>query len=223
MTPGGTVIQAPIWTCKRPRRDLRSCLRRRDDPWSSSADMLKGERDSINLNEGHPGSTLCNMQWASSILQGFPSPHGTGKVGVRVHGDAQAGRRLRRIAAAASRRRDAVPFGAARNMGTSDGRAGTGEGLALAEVDPELHAVLQLASAAELEEISGVLFGDSPFSPVLKSVVRDTEPVSLAYLGRESAIRHIDSRFRFLAANSQQVLSGFRPSYRDALLQVRLK
>ena len=41
--------------------------------------------------------------------------------------------------------------------------------------------------------------GVSPLSPVLKSLLADNEPAAVLHRGRESLMRRIESRFRFLA------------------------
>ncbi|KAK9822234.1 hypothetical protein WJX81_003153 [Elliptochloris bilobata] len=92
---------------------------------------------------------------------------------------------------------------------------------AAADVDSELWAVLDLCSDDELEEVHGVLFGVSPLSPVVKSLVADNEPAAVALRGRAALMHRLEARFRFLAADSSAVLRGHRPSYREALLYLR--
>ncbi|KAK9810268.1 hypothetical protein WJX72_007661 [[Myrmecia] bisecta] len=89
------------------------------------------------------------------------------------------------------------------------------------DVDRELWEVLDMADDEELEELHNILYGRSPLSPVIKSLVVDNEPPAVAVRGREATMRRIDARFRFLAADSAATLRGHRPSYREALLTVR--
>lgn len=89
------------------------------------------------------------------------------------------------------------------------------------DVDKELWEVLDLCSDEELETIYDVLFGASPFSPVVKSMVKEDEPPLLQLRGRTSIMHKIESRFRFLAADSTATMRGKRPSYREALLLIR--
>eukprot|EP00208_Stichococcus_sp_RCC1054_P004108 CAMPEP_0206134656 /NCGR_PEP_ID=MMETSP1473-20131121/134_1 /ASSEMBLY_ACC=CAM_ASM_001109 /TAXON_ID=1461547 /ORGANISM="Stichococcus sp, Strain RCC1054" /LENGTH=373 /DNA_ID=CAMNT_0053526275 /DNA_START=271 /DNA_END=1393 /DNA_ORIENTATION=- len=89
------------------------------------------------------------------------------------------------------------------------------------EVDNELWEVLELCSMEELEEVYDCLFGASPLSPVVKSLVTESEPAAGHLRGRDSLMRSIDQRFRFLAADAGATLRGRWPSYREALLSVR--
>ncbi|KIY99117.1 hypothetical protein MNEG_8844 [Monoraphidium neglectum] len=72
-----------------------------------------------------------------------------------------------------------------------------------------------------LEQLYAILFGPSPFSPVVKTLVAQDEPAALQQRGRASVMHKIESRFRFLSANSASTLRGKWPSYREALLLVR--
>ncbi|KAG0583487.1 hypothetical protein KC19_3G140200 [Ceratodon purpureus] len=101
-----------------------------------------------------------------------------------------------------------------------------------AAFDPELHSVLELASDAELTELSNILYGQSPLSPLLKSVApgdgsnRGTIAEAMheqQYGGRDALMERLESRFMFLAADAKATLSGRRPTYRDVLLRVRSK
>lgn len=101
-----------------------------------------------------------------------------------------------------------------------------------AAFDPELHSVLELASDAELSELSSILYGQSPLSPLLKSVApgdgsnRGTIAEAMheqEYGGRDALMERLESRFMFLAADAKATLSGRRPTYRDVLLRVREK
>lgn len=95
------------------------------------------------------------------------------------------------------------------------------EPLSPMDVDPELWAVLDLCSDDELESLYNILHSTSPFSPVLKSlVVQDKEPALISQRGRRSVMHKIESKFRFLAADSATLLRGARPSYRCALLNI---
>lgn len=89
------------------------------------------------------------------------------------------------------------------------------------DVDQELWEVLDLCSIDELEEVYDCLFGASPLSPVVKSIVTENEPAAGHLRGRSSLMRVIDQRFRFLAADAGAMMRGRRPSYRESLLSVR--
>eukprot|EP00879_Flechtneria_rotunda_P018162 GHRR01019049.1.p1 GENE.GHRR01019049.1~~GHRR01019049.1.p1 ORF type:complete len:253 (+),score=57.54 GHRR01019049.1:100-858(+) len=95
------------------------------------------------------------------------------------------------------------------------------EPLSTLDVDRELWAVLDLCSDEELESLYNILFGASPFSPIVKSIVKEDEPPLLQLRGRSSIMHKVESRFRFLAADSTATLRGKRPSYREALLLIR--
>ncbi|CAH9142460.1 unnamed protein product [Cuscuta epithymum] len=93
--------------------------------------------------------------------------------------------------------------------------------------DPKLRAVLELATDSELYELERILFGPSYWSPLLKSIT-NREYNGFAMLEddfneREAFISMLESRFLYLAADAQSTLRGRRPSYRDALLNVRKK
>eukprot|EP01018_Ginkgo_biloba_P005021 Gb_14792 [translate_table: standard] len=95
-------------------------------------------------------------------------------------------------------------------------------------LDPELRMVLELASDAELSELSDILYGRSILSPLLKSVTyRDGPHDEILHTddqdGREALMERLESRFLFLAADAKATLSGRRPSYHNVLLQVRKK
>ncbi|KAI8464180.1 MAG: hypothetical protein J3K34DRAFT_474538 [Monoraphidium minutum] len=89
------------------------------------------------------------------------------------------------------------------------------------DVDQELWQVLDLCSDEHLEQLYAILYGASPFSPVVKTLVAQDEPAALQARGRASVMHKIESRFRFLSANSTSTLRGKWPSYREALLLVR--
>lgn len=91
--------------------------------------------------------------------------------------------------------------------------------------DPELRAVLELATDSELYELERILFGPSYFSPWLKSI---TKRANTDYIlieedpqEREEYIALLESRFLYLAADARYTLRGWRPSYRNVLLDVR--
>ncbi|KAL2622337.1 hypothetical protein R1flu_002542 [Riccia fluitans] len=96
--------------------------------------------------------------------------------------------------------------------------------------DPELHFVLQLASDAELQELSNILYGRSLLSPLVKSFAaaersgkHDQEEFLSEEDERNAFMSQLESRFLFLAADAKSTLSGRRPTYRNVLLQVRKK
>lgn len=91
------------------------------------------------------------------------------------------------------------------------------------DVDADLWEVLNLCQDEELERIYDELFGQSPFSPVVKSVVAVNEPSALTFHGRKSVMHKIESRFRFLAADSLATLRGYRPTYKESLAHIRSK
>ncbi|KAI9128949.1 hypothetical protein K1719_000432 [Acacia pycnantha] len=73
--------------------------------------------------------------------------------------------------------------------------------------DPELRAVLELATDSELYELETILFGPSYFSPLLKSIPSRTE-FDRAMIGvdlqeRDDYISALESRFLFLAADAR--------------------
>jgi hypothetical protein len=91
------------------------------------------------------------------------------------------------------------------------------------DVDLELWQVLDLCSDEELEGLYNILHGPSPFSPLVKSLVRVKEPALVQVRGRSSIMHKLESRFRFLAADSASFLQGRRPGYREILLQIRTR
>ncbi|XP_051136718.1 uncharacterized protein LOC127255283 [Andrographis paniculata] len=93
--------------------------------------------------------------------------------------------------------------------------------------DPELRSVLELATDSELYELERILYGPSYFSPLLKSIAQRSEDDHIV-IGedmeqREDFISMLESRFLFLAADARSTLRGWRPSYRNVLLEVRKK
>lgn len=95
------------------------------------------------------------------------------------------------------------------------------EPLSKLDVDHELWQVLDLCTDEELELVYDVLHSSSPFSPVVKSLVTENEPAMVELRGRVSVMHKVESRFRFLAADSAFLLQGKRPGYRDTLLAIR--
>lgn len=91
------------------------------------------------------------------------------------------------------------------------------------DVDLELWQVLDLCSDEELEGLYNILHGPSPFSPLVKSLVTVKEPALVEVRGRSSIMHKLESRFRFLAADSASFLQGRRPGYREILLQIRTR
>ncbi|XP_031498959.1 uncharacterized protein LOC116263378 isoform X1 [Nymphaea colorata] len=93
--------------------------------------------------------------------------------------------------------------------------------------DPELRSVLELATDGELSEIGSILYGRSYFSPLLKSIAYGDNVDDVMYEeageGREAIVELLESRFFFLAADARATLRGWRPSYRDVLLDLRKK
>jgi hypothetical protein len=59
------------------------------------------------------------------------------------------------------------------------------------DVDKEFWEVLDLCSDDELECIYNILHGASPFSPVVKSIVREDEPPLLQLRGRTSIMHKV--------------------------------
>lgn len=94
-----------------------------------------------------------------------------------------------------------------------------------AAYDPELRSVLELATDSELHELKRILFGPSYCSPLLKSVTNipnaDYFAIEEDLEEREDFIALLESRFLFLAADARSTLRGWRPSYRNVLLDVR--
>ncbi|KAK7320213.1 hypothetical protein RJT34_04949 [Clitoria ternatea] len=96
------------------------------------------------------------------------------------------------------------------------------------EFDPELRSVLELATDSELYEIETILFSPSYLSPLLKSIPFTKEDLDRSMIGvdlqlRQQFIAALESRFFFLAADARSTLRGWRPSYRNVLLQLRKK
>ncbi|KHN00126.1 hypothetical protein glysoja_028654 [Glycine soja] len=102
------------------------------------------------------------------------------------------------------------------------------------EFDPELRSVLELATDSELYEIEAILFGPSYLSPLLKSIplaftnTNTNDDLDRSMIGvdlglRQQFIAALESRFFFLAADARSTLRGWRPSYRNVLLQIRKK
>ncbi|XP_043695486.1 uncharacterized protein LOC122646077 isoform X1 [Telopea speciosissima] len=93
--------------------------------------------------------------------------------------------------------------------------------------DPELRSVLELATDSELYELERILFGPSYFSPLLKSFTKRAEDdyivIGEDYEERQYFTELLESRFLFLAADARSTLRGWRPTYRDVLLDVRRK
>ncbi|CAM0951628.1 unnamed protein product [Alopecurus aequalis] len=93
--------------------------------------------------------------------------------------------------------------------------------------DPELRLVLELATDEELLEFEDILYGTSYFSPVIKSMAKRPNFVSVVILDdieeRDAFISKLESRFLYLAADARSIIRGWRPSYRNVLLQVRRK
>ncbi|XP_028078997.1 uncharacterized protein LOC114280806 isoform X2 [Camellia sinensis] len=93
--------------------------------------------------------------------------------------------------------------------------------------DPELRSVLELATDSELYELERILFGPSYFSPLLKSITKQTDVdyfmIEEDAEERDDFIAMLESRFLFLAADARSTLRGWRPSYRNVLLGVREK
>ncbi|KAJ7975307.1 AT-rich interactive domain-containing protein 1A [Quillaja saponaria] len=98
--------------------------------------------------------------------------------------------------------------------------SGNGQGA----YDQELRAVLELATDTELYELERILFGPSP---LLKSITSkskvDYVMIKEDLEEREDFIAVLESRFLFLAADARSTLRGWRPSYRNVLLEVRNK
>ncbi|XP_057545367.1 uncharacterized protein LOC130824393 isoform X2 [Amaranthus tricolor] len=91
--------------------------------------------------------------------------------------------------------------------------------------DPELRTVLELATNSELFEIEEILFGPSYLSPLLKSMTSVVEfdhfMIEEDTKERDHFIQILESRFLYLAADARSTLRGWRPSYRNVLLDVR--
>ncbi|CAL5362718.1 unnamed protein product [Camellia sinensis] len=100
-------------------------------------------------------------------------------------------------------------------------------GIPIGTFDPELRSVLELATDSELYELERILFGPSYFSPLLKSITKQTDVdyfmIEEDAEERDDFIAMLESRFLFLAADARSTLRGWRPSYRNVLLGVREK
>ena len=70
-------------------------------------------------------------------------------------------------------------------------------------VDRDLWEVLGLYNRDELELLYDTLFVPSMFSPFVKSLVVEREPVAVEYRSRTVVMRKIQSRFCFLPAFMQ--------------------
>ncbi|XP_023927190.1 uncharacterized protein LOC112038584 isoform X3 [Quercus suber] len=102
-----------------------------------------------------------------------------------------------------------------------------GQGQGQGAFDPELRSVLELATDSELYELERILFGPSYFSPLLKSITSradvDHAMIEEDLEERQDFIAALESRFLFLASDARSTLRGWRPSYRNVLLEVRKK
>lgn len=91
--------------------------------------------------------------------------------------------------------------------------------------DPELRAVLEVATNSELFDIHTILFGPSYLSPLLKSITKGAEfdgfMIEQDFEERDHFVQVLESRFLYLAADARSTLRGWRPSYRNVLLDVR--
>lgn len=95
--------------------------------------------------------------------------------------------------------------------------------LIVQEVDPDLWEVLEICDIEELHLIHRILFSRNPFSPLIKNLVTETDPIDAQLNSRDSMMFKIQNQFQFLAASSLQTIRGIRPSYRDTLLHIRSK
>jgi hypothetical protein len=77
------------------------------------------------------------------------------------------------------------------------------------DVDRELWEVLDLCSDEELECIYDILHSASPFSPVVKSIVREDEPPLLQLRGRSSIMHKVRCADRTVAID----LCSVQPLY----------
>lgn len=68
------------------------------------------------------------------------------------------------------------------------------EPVSVLDVDRELWEVLDMCSDEELETLYSILYGSSPFSPVVKSLVREEEPAMLELRGRASIMHKVSGR-----------------------------
>lgn len=81
------------------------------------------------------------------------------------------------------------------------------EPLSTLDVDTELWEVLDLCSDEELECIYNILHASSPFSPVVKSIVREDEPPLLQLRGRSSIMHKVRVTLSLVVTLSQLHLS----------------
>lgn len=86
------------------------------------------------------------------------------------------------------------------------------------DVDRELWAVLDLCSDEELEGIFDVLHGASPFSPVIKSIVREDEPPLLQLRGRTSIMHKVRGSRRRRRAGHRQYNTSCQASCMHACM-----
>ncbi|CAG9460148.1 unnamed protein product [Pedinophyceae sp. YPF-701] len=94
--------------------------------------------------------------------------------------------------------------------------------LGSAMVDPDLWYVLELASDDDLDSLRAIVFGSSPFSPLLKSLMaKRDDPGPAATADRRELMLAIERRVRFLAADGVAIARRSWPSYREALVAVR--
>uniref|UniRef100_A0A1D1ZWC6 Uncharacterized protein n=2 Tax=Auxenochlorella protothecoides TaxID=3075 RepID=A0A1D1ZWC6_AUXPR len=88
-------------------------------------------------------------------------------------------------------------------------------------MDPDLFAVLDLASDAELDDLHDVLHAPSLLSPVLKTLAVRPHADAPPPPTRRRRIARIDAHLRFLAGDALCTLRGGLPSYHQALLGLR--
>ncbi|TAF02557.1 MAG: hypothetical protein EAZ77_18670 [Nostocales cyanobacterium] len=83
----------------------------------------------------------------------------------------------------------------------------------------ELRAVLELATEAELQDLTAILFSRK-FNPL--DYVHTPEPIEVQSQDRQAWLNALERRFRFLAADGITVLRGHteKVTYRQALIQV---
>lgn len=67
---------------------------------------------------------------------------------------------------------------------------------------------VRLEAALHTDELRAPAAGSSPLSPVVKSIVMDSEPAAPHLRGRVGLMRRIESRFRFLAVRSFYVFEN---------------
>lgn len=73
----------------------------------------------------------------------------------------------------------------------------------------------------EYKDTSRIVAGSSFFSPVVKSVYSDESNISDIRHDRKKMQRRIEARFRFLAANADDMMQSNWPTYRQTLLAIR--